>query len=162
MIKASEAPTGAISRGLRFFTRQNRDWKITVARTNSAMFLYRMVSPYISIYTMALGATGTQLGIINSAGMAIGGILGPLVGWLIDKIGVKQIYLIGIVTLAVSYLIYGLAQSWTIIIVAMVAYWLGSTTSQLGCGVVCANCLKSGRVVKNPRVKKGEPSPSEV
>ena len=27
---------------------------------------------------------------------------------------------------------------------------------------VCANCLKSGRVVKNPRVKKGEPSPSEV
>jgi large subunit ribosomal protein L28 len=27
---------------------------------------------------------------------------------------------------------------------------------------VCASCLKSGRVVKNPRVKKGEPTPNEV
>lgn len=144
MIRAIKAPAGAISRGLKFFTKQDRDWKITVARTNSAMFLYRLVSPYISIYTMALGASGTQLGIVNSAGMAIGGILGPLVGWLIDKIGVKQIYLIGITILAVSYLIYGLAQSWPIIIVAMLTYWMGNQPSMLSCGVICANCLKSG------------------
>jgi len=134
---------GAISRGVGFFTRQDRDWKVTVARTNSTMFLYRIVLPYVSIYIMALGATGTQLGIVNSVGMAIAGISGPLSGWLIDKTGVKKIYLIGIVILAVSYLVYGLAQSWPIIIVAMVAYWLGNNTSVHGCGVICANCLKS-------------------
>ena len=27
---------------------------------------------------------------------------------------------------------------------------------------VCTNCLKTGRVVKNPRVKKGEPTPAGI
>jgi len=143
MIRAGEATIGAISRGLSFFTKQDRDWKVTVARTNSTMFFYRIILPYLSIYIMALGATGTQLGIVNSIGMVIAGIAGPLSGWLIDKTGVKKIYLIGIVILAVSYLVYGLAQSWPIIIVAMVAYWLGNNTSVHSCGVICANCLKS-------------------
>ena len=80
MIRAGEATIGAISRGLSFFTKQDRDWKITVARTNSTMFLYQIVLPYVSIYIMALGATGTQLGIVNSVGMAIAGISGPLSG----------------------------------------------------------------------------------
>jgi DHA1 family multidrug resistance protein-like MFS transporter len=133
----------AISRGINYFTKQDRDWKVTVVRTNSTMFLYRMVLPYLSIYIMALGATGTQLGIVNSLGMAVAGISGPLVGWLIDKTGVKKIYLVGIVVLALSYLIYGLARSWPIVIVAMAAYWLGNNTSIQGCGVICANCLKS-------------------
>jgi MFS family permease len=134
---------GAISRGVGFYTRQERDWKVSAVRTNSTMFFYRLVLPYLSIYTMALGATGTQLGIVNSVGMGVAGIVGPLSGWLIDKIGVKRIYLIGIVILAGAYLIYGLAQSWVIIIVAMVAYWLGNNTSIQGCSVICGNCLKS-------------------
>jgi MFS family permease len=132
-----------ISRGISFLTRQERDWKVTVVRTNSNMFRYRMVLPYLSIYIMSLGATGTQLGIVNSVGMSIGGIVALFSGWLIDKIGVKKIYLIGIVILAVSYLIYGLAQSWSIVIVAMVAYWVGNWASIQGCSVICANCLKS-------------------
>ena len=101
---------GAISRGISFFTKQERDWKVTVLRSNSNMFLYRMVLPYLSIYIMALGASGTQLGIVNSVGMSIGGIVALFSGWLIDKIGVKKIYLIGIVILAVSYLIFMLQE----------------------------------------------------
>jgi len=134
---------GAISRGYGFFRRQQRDWKVTVVRSSSAVFFYGIVFPYVSVYAMALGATGTQLGIINSIGMGVAGLLGPLIGWLIDRIGVKRIYLIGIGVLAVSYLVYGLAQSWTIIIIAMVAYWLGTTTSGHGCTVICANSLAS-------------------
>jgi len=133
----------AISRGISFFTKQERDWKVTVLRSNSNMFIYRMVLPYLSIYIMALGATGTQLGIVNSIGMGIGGVVALFSGWLIDKIGVKKIYLIGIVILSVSYLIYGFAQSWGIIIVAMVAYWVGNWASIQGCSVICANSLKS-------------------
>jgi len=121
-VQITEKTSGAISRGYGFLKRQQRDWKVTMARTSSSLFFYRMVFPYVSVYAMALGATGTQLGIINSVGMGITGLVGPLVGWLIDRTGVKRIYLIGIVLLAVSYLIYGLAQSWTIIIIAMVAY----------------------------------------
>jgi len=138
-----EKTSGAISRGYGFLKRQQRDWKVTMVRTSSSLFFFRMIFPYRSVYAMALGATGTQLGIINSVGMGITGLVGPLVGWLIDRTGVKRIYLIGIVLLAVSYLIYGLAQSWTIIIIAMVAYLLGTSISGHGCAVICANSLTS-------------------
>jgi len=84
-----------------------------------------MVFPYLSIYIVALGATGTQLGIVNSIGMVIAAIGGPFTGWFIDRIGPKKIYLIGISLLAVSYLTYGLAQSWVWAIMAMIGYWLG-------------------------------------
>ena len=142
-MRVAEKTFGVISRGYGFLKRQQRDWKVTVARTSLSVFFYRMVLPYMSVYTMALGATGTQLGIINSVGMGIAGLVSPFMGWLIDKSGVKRIYLIGIVLLTVSYLTYGVAQSWTIIIIAMVAYWLGTTVSIHSCAVVCANSLAS-------------------
>ena len=108
MIKAL---INAVSRGLKFFTRQDSDWKVSAVRTNVTMFVYRLVLPYLAVYAMALGATGTQLGIINSVGMGVAAISGFLGGGLVDRIGVKKIYLLGIVILAVSYLIYGLAGS---------------------------------------------------
>jgi MFS family permease len=72
---------------------------------------YQMVFPYLSIYIVALGASGTQLGIVNSIGMMIAGLLGPFTGWFIDRIGPKKIYLVGITFMVVCYLTYGLAQS---------------------------------------------------
>jgi MFS family permease len=143
MTRVYETTIGTILEGFRFFNKQNRDWKVTVTRSNITIFLYQMVLPYVSIYILALGATGTQLGIVNSIGMAIAGISGPLSGWLIDKTGIKKVYLFGIVLVAVSYLIYGLAQSWPIIIIALILYWLGNNTSIQGCEVICANGLKS-------------------
>jgi len=134
---------GTIAKGFGFLRRQGRDWKVTVVRTSSDMFFYRMAFPYMSVYAMALGATGTQLGIINGVGMGISGLVSPFIGWLIDKMGVKRIYLIGIVLLAVSYLVYGLAQGWIIIIIAMVAYWLGFGIAGQSCTVICGNSLAS-------------------
>jgi MFS family permease len=73
--------------------------------------------------------------------MGIAGLLSPLNGWLIDRIGTKKIYLIGITMLGIAYLIYGLAQNWIIIILAMTVYWLGLATASHSCGTVCANSL---------------------
>ena len=140
-MRVAEKTFGAISKGVGFLRRQQRDWKVTVVRSSLSMFFYQMVFPYVSVYTMALGATGTQLGIINSVGMGISGLVSPFMGWLVDRSGVKRIYLIGIGLLTVSYLTYGVAQSWTIIIIAMVAYWLGTTVSIHGCAVICGNSL---------------------
>jgi MFS family permease len=139
--RTSQDMAGAILRVVGFLTRQQHDWKITVVRSSVARFIYQMVFPYQSIYTVGLGATATQLGIVNTAGMGIAGLFSPLTGWLIDKIGTKMIYLIGIGGLIISYLTYGLAQSWEIIIIAMVAYWLGFTTSMHSCATVCGNSL---------------------
>lgn len=142
-VRIAEKTFGAISKGASFLRRQQRDWKVTVVRTSLNVFFYQMVFPYISVYIMALGATGTQLGIVNSIGMGIAGLVSPFIGWMIDRSGVKRIYLIGIGTLTVSYLTYGVAQNWTIIIIAMVAYWLGTTVSIHSCAVVCGNSLAS-------------------
>ncbi len=137
----AKTTAGAISKGIGFLRRQPRDWKITVARSSAERFVYQLVFPYLSIYTVALGASATQLGIVNSAGMGVAGLLSPLSGWLIDRIGAKTIYLIGIGLLVVSYLTYGVAQSWTIIIIAMAAYWLGYKISILSCASICSNSL---------------------
>ena len=102
-----------------------------------------MVFPYLSIYIVALGATATQLGLVNSLGMIAAGLFAPLAGWFIDRIGPKKIYLLGIGMLAISYLTYGISQSWMMTIIAMVAYWLGFSVSIHGCATVCGNCLSN-------------------
>jgi len=138
---AFKTTVGTISKGVGFLRRQQRDWKITVVRSSAERFVYQLIFPYLSIYTVALGASATQLGIVNSVGMGIAGLLSPLSGLLIDRIGNKTIYLIGIVLLVLSYLIYGAAQSWTIIIIAMIAYQVGFIISGHSCATVCANSL---------------------
>lgn len=132
---------GTILKGVGFLKRQQRDWKLTVGRASLSRFLYQIVFPYQSIYTVALGATRTQLGIINSVGMGVAGLLGPLTGWLIDRRVPKRVYLIGIGLLVAAYLTYGVAQSWVIIIIAMIAYQLGYSISDHACSFFCANLL---------------------
>ena len=131
----------AVAGGFDFLGRQPRDWKITAIRSSTFRLLYQMLLPYLSVYVLLLGASGTQLGIVNSIGMAVAGLTAPLAGWLIDRVGVKNIYLAGIFLLAISWLVYAIAPSWTFIIIAMLAYWLGFRTSMHGCTVICGNSL---------------------
>lgn len=133
--------TSFFSQSTAFVKRQQRDWKITVIRTSLDRLAYQTVFPYLSIYIIALGATATQLGLVNSIGMIVAGIIGPLTGWFIDTTGPKRIYLLGIGLLAISYLTYGIAQSWLITIIAMAAYWLGFSIGIHSCATVCGNCL---------------------
>ena len=124
-----------------FLRRQQWDWKITVVRTSLDRFAYQTIFPYLSLYIVALGATATELGFVNSLGMIAAGIISPLTGWFIDRSGPKKIYLLGIGFLAISYLTYGIAQSWLLTILAMVAYWIGSSVSIHSCATICGNCL---------------------
>ena len=78
-----------------FFRELHRDWKITALRTSIDRLLYQMVLPYLSIYTLALGATHTQLGMVNCIGMAAAGLISPFNGWIIDRIGIKAVYMTG-------------------------------------------------------------------
>jgi MFS family permease len=107
------------------------------------MLLYNIVAPYLSLYTISLGASATQLGIVNSVGMAAAGLVAPFVGWIIDRHGVRRVYLIGIVLLAASYAIYGAARSWPIAVLAMVVYWLGKGFSGQSCSTICGNSIRN-------------------
>jgi MFS family permease len=126
---------------LAFLRRQQRDWVVTVVRTSLDRLAYQMVFPYLSLYIIALGATATQLGLVNALGMLVAGLAGPFTGWLIDRHGPRSFYLAGIALLAVAYLTYALAQSWPITILAMMAYWLGYSISGHSCATICGNCL---------------------
>jgi MFS family permease len=132
---------GFLGDGISFLKRQQRDWKITVARTSMDRLAYQMIFPYLSIYIVALGASATQLGMVNSIGMVIAGLFGPFTGWFVDRVGPKRIYMVGISLMSISYLSYALAQNWLFTIIAMVAYWLGFSTSIHSCATICGNCL---------------------
>jgi len=116
---------------------------ITALRSSIAMFLYNIIAPYLSVYTIGLGASATQLGIVNSVGMGIAGIAAPLIGWVIDRRGVRRVYLLGIGLLALSYVAYGVAWSWPVAIFAMGAYWLGKGLSGQSCSTICGNSIRS-------------------
>ncbi|NLA70973.1 MAG: MFS transporter [Clostridiaceae bacterium] len=105
------ARTNVLTGIFRFWKRQDHDWKVTVARSSLERFGYQMVVPYLSIYIVALGATKTQLGLVNSISMVIAGLLGPFMGVLIDRNGPKKVYLFGISMLMTAYLIYALAPN---------------------------------------------------
>lgn len=141
VIRLLDGATQTVYQGTAFISRQHFDWRLTVLRTSLDRLATQMVFPYQSIYIIALGATATQLGAINSAGMLAAAILGPVTGWLIDRLGAKRIYLGGIIMLSLSYLTYSLAQSWLLALAAMVTYWLGYSTSIHGCATICGNCL---------------------
>ncbi|MFC1952656.1 MFS transporter [Chloroflexota bacterium] len=142
-MQATSTVVGAVAKGLNFLKKQQRDWKITVIRTNTSMFLYRLVFPYLSIYIIELGASATQLGIVNSIGMIAAGFVGPFTGTLIDRIGAKKVYLFAIFMVALSYFTYGIAQNWMIVIIAMMAYWVGNSVGIQNCSVICANSLEN-------------------
>jgi MFS family permease len=124
-----------------FLGRQARDWRITVTRTSLDRLAYQIVFPYLSLYILSLGATATQLGMVNSLGMFLAGLAGPFTGWYIDRTGPRKIYLLGIGLVAFSYLTYALANDWTLAIIAMATYWLGYSVSTHSCSTICGNCL---------------------
>ena len=124
-----------------FARRQQRDWIVTVVRTSLDRLAYQIVFPYLSIYIVALGASATQLGLVNSLGLVAAGLASPFIGWLIDRHGPRSFYLAGIGLLAVSYLAYAAAGTWVMAIGAMVAYWLGYSISGHSCATICGNCL---------------------
>ena len=100
-----------------------------------------MIFPYLSIYIIALGATKTQLGLVNSIGMMVAGLLKPLTGSLIDRNGPKKVYRFGIVLLITAYLTYALAPNWIICIIAMGIYWISNSSAGHSCATICGNCL---------------------
>ena len=123
--------------------RQPKHWIVSAIRSSLAMLLYNIVAPYLSVYTISLGASATQLGIVNSVGMASAGLVAPFIGWIIDRQGVRRVYLIGIVLLAASYAIYGIAGSWVIAALAMVVFWLGKGLSGQSCSTICGNSIRN-------------------
>lgn len=126
-----------------FWKARQTDWKVTVVRTSLERLGYQIIYPYLSLYIVALGAQKTQLGIITSISMILAGLLGPVTGFFIDRNGAKKVYIVGILMLFTSYILYAAAPTWHLCVAAMIVYYLGSGTGGHSCGTICGNCLEN-------------------
>jgi MFS family permease len=90
----------------------NRNLRILTIRQTLSKFCGRMVTPYSSLYILALGGDGTQVGFVNSLRPLAGLLMFPISGYLTDRRGrVKLIATAGYLS-ALTMLLYLVAPSW--------------------------------------------------
>jgi MFS family permease len=94
-----------------------RNLKVIIARFSLAYFVGSL-NPYGSVYIVALGATGTELGLLNSISLAFTCLFVFLTGWISDCSDRKRMFLIGASLGALVPLIYASATGWTLLILA--------------------------------------------
>jgi MFS family permease len=77
-----------------FYNGLSKDLKVIFARSSVANFAVNL-NPYNSIFIVALGATGTQLGLLTSLSLGLTAVAAMLTGWLSDRLNRKHVFLIG-------------------------------------------------------------------
>jgi len=126
-----------------FLARQKRNYRVAIVRSAGGSFLGNLTAQYDSIYTTALGANSVELGAISSIGAAISALLSTPIGWLMDRHGIKRLYLIGIALLAGGALTYALAGDWRVIFGAVLLLAVSMRLMGTGCSVICRDSVKN-------------------
>ena len=142
-IPEARAANKAIKRAIGFIGRQKYNYRVSITRSAANNFLLNLTSQYDSIYTVELGANSVELGTINSIGNGISALISTPIGWLMDRYGLKQLYLVGMALMAGSALVYGLAGSWQTIIAAIILFSISTSFIGTGCSVICADSVQN-------------------
>ncbi len=100
-----------------------KNLKVMMARSSIANFVAN-VNPYSSLYVIALGATASQLGLLNSASLALSSLVTLLTGWISDRRDRKTIYLAGALAGVLVPLLYAAAPGWSWLVPAFILYGL--------------------------------------
>ena len=124
-----------------FLARQKRNYRVAVGRQAMSSFFANLTAQYNSIYVISLGANPVQLGGISSAASALGALLSLPVGWLADRYSLRKLYTTGVLLTALAALIYGLAHTWQLIVVASMAAVPASQLLGAGCSVICRDSV---------------------
>lgn len=130
-------------RMIRFIGRQKHNFRVSIIRSAANNFLLNLSTQYDSIYTVGLGADSVELGSISSIGNGISAFLSTPIGWLMDRYGIKRLYLFGMMLMSGSALVYALATSWQAIISAMILFTVSTRFIGTGCSVICADSVQN-------------------
>ena len=133
----------AIMKGVHFFSRQERSFKINMLRAALQQFAVMLTRQYESIYIIALGATPLQLGAINGLGGLVRAASALPTGWSVDRYGLKKTFLYGTSLMALGAFLYALATNWMVAIPAVIIATLAVTVLDTACPVVCGSCLSN-------------------
>lgn len=110
-------------------------------RQSSQNFLQNLTQSFQSIYTVALGASPFQLGLLNSLGGIAGALVSVPTGRFADRHGIKKTLLLGTPLMALGALLFALAQDWIILIPAVIISTLALRIVMTACPMVCGRCL---------------------
>ena len=132
-----------IRRAREFIGRPKRNFRVAIARAAGYSFLAGLTTQYDSIYTVALRANPIQLGSIGSIGSAVGALVSAPVGWLADRYGIKELYVLGIGLMAGAMVVYATAPDWRLITGAVMLISIAVTLTGTGCSVICADSLRN-------------------
>ena len=132
-----------IERTTQFIRRQKDNYRVAMTRSAADNFLLNLTAQYDAIYTVALGANTVQLGTLSGIGGAVAVLISTPVGWLVDRHGLKRLYMLGTGLLAGVALAYALAPKWQVIVFAMILSSVSMTLTGTGCSVLCASSVKN-------------------
>jgi MFS family permease len=80
-------------------------------------------------------------------GGAITALVSTPVGWLMDRHGIKRLFLLATVFTAGGSLLYALAPDWRFLIAAAILASIAGSLSSTGCRVICADSVQSNERV---------------
>jgi MFS family permease len=126
-----------------FISRQKHNYRVGAVRLSANNFLVGLTSQYSAIYTVGLGADSVQLGSLSSIGGAFSALISAPVGWLMDRHGIKRLFLLAIVFTAGGSLFYALAPDWRFLVAAAILASIATSLSSTGCRVICADSVQS-------------------
>jgi MFS family permease len=133
----------ALKRVIGFIGRQKQNYRVAITRAAANNLLLNLTAQYESIYTVALGANSVELGTISSIGNGIGALISIPIGWLMDRYGLKRLYLLGMVMMAGSAFVFAIAPSWQMIIAAVILFSVSTRFIGTGCSVICADSVQN-------------------
>jgi MFS family permease len=113
---SSEVPKDrSLRSALRFLQGNNLVFAVTDLLGN---FTRGMVSPYSSLYILALGGDAAQIGLVNSVSALAGLIMFPIGGYITDHASRVRLVTLGSYFSAAILLLYVLAPSWEVLAIA--------------------------------------------
>jgi len=77
------------------------------------------------------GWTRARVSTLGSAGALMGGVCGPLVGWMVDRIEARKVMILGAVTVGVGFLIASRSNSYSLLLIANLIIAIGVTAATL-------------------------------
>jgi MFS family permease len=124
-----------------FVQRQKHNYWVAITRSAASGFLMNLTAQYDSIYIVSLGVNALGLGLINSIGSAISALISTPTGWLMDRYGIRRLYILAIALAAGGALIYALSFTWQIIIAGIILFSISMRLTGTGCSVICADSV---------------------
>lgn len=108
-------------------------------------FSFQMIFPTLPLYIKSLGGTDSVIGLVMGTFMITSLATRPFAGLALDKIGRKQVFIIGLVVLGLSAFAYSLAASVTMIVFIRLLHGFGWGIAGTATSTVAAEIIPRER-----------------